>query len=500
MKSRVTFFNMLTALLLQLFTIISGFIIPRIILNQFGSNVNGLVSSLSQFLSYITLIEGGITGVVNANLYKPIVSKDYNKLSSVLVTARQFFFKIGLIYVLYSLVLAVLYPLVSHMEFGFVFTLTLILSITSLIQYLFSLSLQVLLIADKKGYIVNSTQMLIIVLNVVLVYCSVKIYPSIHLLKLIIGIVYILQPIMLWIYIQKNYSLDWKAKPDSSLLKERWNGFAINLAAFIHGSTDVSILTIFANLYMVSVYSVYSMVVSGLKRLISALTAGINPVIGQAYAKGDMDELNEKLDLYEYIVFIIVFFFFVISGLLITPFVLLYTKGITDTNYNQPVFGYIFVLSEAVYLIKLPHLNFAYSANKYKDITSAAYIEAILNIIISIILVKPFGLVGVAIGTLVAMIYRMVFHVYYSSTQITGRVQSIFYRKLLMFIVASVIGIVFCRMLLPMNRLDMMYWIIRASEYSLVFIFLYGILSIMFFKKEFGFLINYMMQKKVIKE
>ena len=53
---------------------------PKIILSYFGSEVNGLVSSLNQFLAYITLVEGGITGVILANLYKPLVDKDEKKL------------------------------------------------------------------------------------------------------------------------------------------------------------------------------------------------------------------------------------------------------------------------------------------------------------------------------------------------------------------------------------------------------------------------------------
>lgn len=63
MKSKVTLINIISSLTLQVVTVISGFIIPKIILTNFGSSVNGLVSSLNQFLSYITLIEGGITGV-----------------------------------------------------------------------------------------------------------------------------------------------------------------------------------------------------------------------------------------------------------------------------------------------------------------------------------------------------------------------------------------------------------------------------------------------------
>ncbi len=61
MKSKVTLINIISSLTLQVVTVISGFIIPKIILTNFGSSVNGLVSSLNQFLSYITLIEGGIT-------------------------------------------------------------------------------------------------------------------------------------------------------------------------------------------------------------------------------------------------------------------------------------------------------------------------------------------------------------------------------------------------------------------------------------------------------
>ena len=64
MNKRSTKLNVLTSLALQIVTILNGFIVPRIILTAFGSEVNGLVSSLGQFLNYITLLEGGVSGVV----------------------------------------------------------------------------------------------------------------------------------------------------------------------------------------------------------------------------------------------------------------------------------------------------------------------------------------------------------------------------------------------------------------------------------------------------
>ena len=86
-KNRVTLLNVAASLFMQIASVISALIVPRLILETFGSSTNGLVSSISQFLNYITLVEGGITGVISANLYKPLVDGDNKKLSSVLTTA-----------------------------------------------------------------------------------------------------------------------------------------------------------------------------------------------------------------------------------------------------------------------------------------------------------------------------------------------------------------------------------------------------------------------------
>lgn len=488
---------MISGLILQFFTLISGFILPKIILTCFGSEVNGLVSSLNQFLSYITLVEGGITGVIVANLYKPIVEQDNNKISSVLVTADRFYKKIGALFIAYSVILSIIYPLHFKTEFTFsyVCSLTLILSLTLLIQYMYSLTLRTLLNADKKGYVVNFTQTLIVIFNVLFALISVFIYPSIHVLKLISGSLFLLQPLIFNRYVKKNYKIDWKVEPDNSLIKYRWNGFAINLAAFIHNSTDVTVLTFLANLKTVSIYSVYSLVSSGIKQMINACLSGIAHTVGQAYAKKNWKELNQKLDIYEYIVLILVFFLFTVTALLITPFVQLYTKDIVDTDYNQPLFGFLLVLAEALYLIKLPHLNLAYSANKFKEITVPAYIEAMLNIMISVALVKWIGLIGVTIGTIVGMTYRMVFHVYYTSKIVPGRAQCIFYRKLFLFAAGAGGGFVFCYKLLPLQTVTVGSWIVHAIFYCVVMGAILLAISILFFQNEMKFFWKYVKRK-----
>lgn len=493
---KITLLNISTSLFLQFITIISGFIIPKIILETFGSEVNGLVSSITQFLNYVTLIEGGIGGVVLANLYKPLYNNDVDMISSIINTANRFYRKIGFIFILYTIGLALIYPLIFESSFSYLYvsTLTLILSLSLFIQYMFSLTLRNLLTADKKVYIVSLIQIVITLLNILFTYLCVKICPSIHFLKLMLGIVFLIQPLILSIYVKKEYNLKRNAIYDNKLLESRWNGFAINLASFIHNSTDIAILTIFTNLSLVSVYSVFCLVSGGLKQVISSVATGINPTIGKSYASGDLNDLNMKFDMYEYIIFMLVFIFFGTAMFLINPFIQLYTAKISDAQYNQPLFGCLLLISEALYLIKFPHLNLAYAANKFKELTIPSFFEAMINIVISIILVWKYGLIGVTIGTIVAMIYRMIFHIKFTKRLIPSRKISTFYKKMIIFLITYLIGSIVI-LFFPITEITIISWILHGTVYMIIYTILYLIMSIIFYKKELMYLKKYLFRK-----
>ena len=210
LKSKVTLLNTLSTLFLQFTLIVNGFIIPKLILDSFGSEVNGLVASLNQFLQYIALIEGGITGVITATLYKPLAEGSNKKLSAIVATAKKFYQKIGLIFIVYTLLLAIIYPLAFNTGFSFYYvaSLAIILSIYLLIQYMLSASLKTLLTADKKIYLVSLTQAFLRLAEIILAILAIKVYPNIHLLKFLTGAVFIIQPIVYARYIKKHYHLD----------------------------------------------------------------------------------------------------------------------------------------------------------------------------------------------------------------------------------------------------------------------------------------------------
>ena len=488
MKKNIALTNIITSMLLQLTTIAYGFLIPKIIISTFGSEVNGLISSISQLLSYISLIEGGIAAVVTARLYGPLVKGKKKEIQTVINTSTRFFRKIGLIFIVYSTVLAFVAPLIyvkDGFDYGYIFTLTLILSIGLLIQYMTSLSLKCLLQADKKVFFVSITQIAILLSNISLAFLSVKIYPEIHLLKLLTSVTYIIQPILYRFYIKKHYELSKTKEEDKKLLADRWSGFANNLAYFIHSSTDITVLTFLTNLVTVSVYSVYSLVMAGLKSLLGAINTGVFASLGHLYALGDYKKLEKKFNQYEALYLFLVFFCFTLASLLITPFVLLYVADANVGNmYMQPVFGYLMVLAVLLDLIKSPHIYLAYAANKFKDMMKPCFVEAGINIVVSIILVLRFGLIGVAIGTIFAMLYRLIYQISLSKKIMHLR-QIKTYRTIALLMIPLVLSVLLCNLLFKINfqQLTVVVWIKHAIMYGVVSALIFSLFGLCFFRE-----------------
>lgn len=462
--------NIATALLLQITTIIHGFILPRLILRYFGSEVNGLVTSIAQFQNYIQLFEGGIGAVIMASLYKPLAEHNDDQISGIMAAAQKFFKQIALIYAFYAVGVAFIYPLIvkTSFDYVYVFTLVLFIALSTVIQYLFAVSYRILLNADKRGYIVSIAQILFLLLSLVLTIVSLYIYPSIHIIKFASVICYIISPLIFNLYVKKNYRIDKYSKPDNKSLSQRWNAFGQNLAFFVHNNTDVVVLTFLSTLSNVSVYSVYSMIVLALKNLIKSISDAIAPSMGKILVSNDKENISKSFDYYETGIGILSCIVFTCCGVLIVPFVKIYTSSINDANYSQPVFAVLLTIAYGLYCYRDSCGNVIYAAGHIKQTSIYAYIEAGINLIISLVLVKPLGLIGIAIGTLSAMFFRTIAMSFYSHKYILHRKYSFWISKFAVFVFSSFLTIVCCRYLIIIHSSTITEWLINGIITSII--------------------------------
>ena len=68
-----------------------------------------------------------------------------------------------------------------------------------------------------------------------------------------------------------------------------------------------------------------------------------------------------------------------------------------------------------------------------------AYLEAVINLILSIILIRKLGIVGVAIGTLVAITVRAIYMIWYFSKNILERELKIDIKFVIVMILQTII-------------------------------------------------------------
>ena len=416
-RKKRLYLNTLTSLVFQVTTVICGFILPRLILKHYGSEVNGIISSINQFLALISFLDLGVGSVVQSSLYKPLAEKNDNQVSEVITSAGKFFNKIAITLSFYIVFLLFVFPYVPHSSFDwkYIDVLIIVISISSFSQYYFGVVDRLLLNSDQRGYIQYTVQIATLILNTLSCYIMIKQGFSIHIVKLSTSLIYLLRPLIIRLYVNNHYNIDRKAKYDTEPIKQKWNGMSQHLASVVLDNTDVVVLTIFSTPISVSIYSVYHMIVYGVKQLFLSLTTGIQALIGEMWAKQELDQLKMFFGKVEWVIHTGTVFVFGCMGLLIIPFVNLYTIDIKDANYIQVTFAILIVLANAVHCFRLPYNIMILAGGHYKQTQHNYIFAAVLNLVVSVFTVSIWGLVGVAIGTLVAMLYQTVWMAIYVS-------------------------------------------------------------------------------------
>ena len=470
MRKKNVIFNICSSVLFQIISIICGFILPRLIIESYGSNVNGAIVSITNFLKYIILLEAGFGPVVKSLLYKPIVDKDKNGIEEILKSSEKFFKKIGCIFIIYIAILCLILPFVMSGEFDNLFTISLIIiiAISTCIDYFLGMTYKLYLQAEQKTYIVTLIQIGTVILNTIICVILIKIGTNIQIVKLVSAIIFVARPIIQKIYVQKKYKIDLKHVTKDVQIKQKWDGLAQHIAFVIHNNTDIVILTCFTNIIEVSVYAVYMLIINSVKNIVLSTINGVDSSFGDMIARNEHEGLNKNFKIFEGYYYTISTILFGATLILITPFVTIYTNGITDANYIRPIFSYIMVIAIFILVIRQPYNDLVKASGHFKQTKIGAIVETLINIIVSISLVWKFGIEGVAFGTLVAMMVRTIELIFYTSKNILKRkIIYSFIRIAVIAIEISLIAVIF-NLLYTINAINYIEWIMQATVVTII--------------------------------
>lgn len=486
MRKKKAIYNMLSSIALQIILVLSNFIIPRLTILIYGSSINGLINSITQFLSYITLLESGIGAVIQVKYYKAFAKNDHILLNQIYKESNIFFRIIGYITIGYTGILCLIYPYIIKTEFSkeTVLPLILILSATVLTQYFFGITNQCIIQADQKMYVVNTAKICANILNIIVFIILIYFKSNIFYLKSVSVIILSIIPLSLLIYTKKNYKIDKNVPRNKAVLSDKFSGIGQHIATYLHSGTDIFLLTFFSNSLEISVYSVYAFVLTALRSIEAALNNAVSAAFGNMIQSNEKEKMIKNYIAFDHLNNIVVFSIFTIAFLLVLPFVRLYTSGATDVNYIRPIYAAIALFSEAVYCILCSYTCIIFAAGHFKQTVRNCYIEAFLNIIISLILVKKYGLIGVGIGTAISTFYRCIDYIFYLSKNIICWEK----KKVFLRLIVNCIGFVcvyFSTKWIDFNSINSVKsWIFYAIITSILSFSIYIIINTIFFKKE----------------
>ena len=485
-RSKKAALNLSSQLILQLVTAISGFIVPKLILESFGSELNGLTTSIAQFLGIISLMESGFGAVAKSAFYKSLAKNEENGISGVFNATESFFRRVAMVFLGYCAVLSFAFPYIRKTEFGyfFVLSLVLIIGINSFVQYYFGMSYTILLNADQKGYIGAFLQIISVVLNALLTVVLLKIGATIHIVKLVSATVLFIRPVAINIYCRRKYKINKEVPKDQESVSQKWSNFGQSIALYVHTKTSYVLITVFLSFVEVSIYSVYSLITTSLSAVITSISTGFVAGLGNIYAKKEDENFTRIFNLYEFVNHFASFALYTIAIVTMIPFVRIYTAKIEDSaSYILPVFGFLLIIGELAYCLRLPYYYMITNAGHFKQIAKSSYIEAGVNIALSIALVFFCGLTGLAIGAGIAMVYRTVFLIIYCSNNITK--QSLWkpVKRVVVFTVSAVVAML-CTSFVNYDPTNFMQWMLYAMLVSVIVVALLGLASLLFFKED----------------
>jgi O-antigen/teichoic acid export membrane protein len=423
--------NLVFGLLSFVITTIIGVIIPRLFIVSYGSEVNGLVSSVKQIFAYFTLLEAGVGTATQQALYGALAVKDRNGVSGILSATNHFYKKTGIIYAIAVFLLAIFYPITVQSDIPVYVIVAIILfqGEAGVVRYLVTAKLQLLLNADGKSYITTNISTIFSVLSnlarVVLLYAGC----SVLWVQAIFCIVDICQVIIIVLYTRKHYAwLDLNAKPNYSALDQRHSVLFHQISGLVFNNTDTIILTYFCGLQIVSVYSMYAMLYAMIANVVGYFASSVTFALGQIFNE-DRKRFHIIQSSYETYFLALSFSLFTVAYIFILPFLRLYTSGITDINYIDKWLPILFLVFQVLDYGRKTSSNIINFACHFKQTQWRSFLETSINLLVSILSVTKFGIYGVLLGTVAALTYRTNDMILYANHKILGRSAFPTYRR-----------------------------------------------------------------------
>lgn len=407
MRKKNSIKNILTSIIPYFIITLMSIFRVRLFLHSLGEEIYSTNQVFNQIFSYLSLIDGGIGCLIVQKYYKLFVDKDKDEINYTYSKSKKTMNYVSLIIFLIGFSLSFFIKFFvnnslssRYLQFVFILYLT-----RSIIEYLF-ISPRFVIQADQKLYKIN------IILNI---YQVVEMAIEMYLLskKVDYAIILIFTTMIRTLaYICCNRTIfkeyPWlkkvKIKPKDRFCDVGYM-FWHKISGTIKMNTDIIILSITQSPLVVTIYSSYNYIIKCLSQIVYLLSTSISSSAGNVFYKENEKKKSEVFDK-------INITFLYLSAVITAILCIEYDDFITiwiGNKYIMGKFSKVMLCITLFQTVASRSLILAYETmGKYKETKWIVAAEAIINLVLSIILVKTFGMFGVILATAISGIVSIV--------------------------------------------------------------------------------------------
>ena len=422
-KDRRIKYNLISGVVYQVVLIALSFLLPRLYLENFGSEVNGVLSTIKQIFTYMCLLEAGVGLATTQALYKPVAQKDFGSASAVLSATNKYYIKTGVVYTIIVLLIAVLYAYVipTSINSHVLFLLVILNALPSLFSFFIQAKYRILMEVDGRKYVITNSETILQLLVNAGKILVLLLTDSLVLIQLVYCVLAIVQLGYLYIYAKRRYKwLNLKTRPDYNAISQKKSVLVHQLSGMVFNNTDIILLSILCDFKVVSVYTIYNIFFSQMQSFITSIVSGFSFALGQMF-QVDREKFNKVYNLYESAYIMATFIIYTLMAVFLLPLIQIYTGGINDANYTNVYLVFLFVLMNLLANGKLPVNHVLEYSGKFEETRSHAITEMVINIVVSVVCIIKWGICGAIFGTITALLYRSIVMIYYSNKKVLGR-------------------------------------------------------------------------------
>jgi len=410
-----TFRNTLMGISVQCINIILSFVTRTVFINFLNVEYLGVNGLFTNILTILSLAELGFGSAIVYNMYTPIAQNDHRKITALMNFYGTIYIKIGCVIGILGLSLI---PFLGHIikdqpnvdHLTFIYLLFLANSATS---YFFAYK-RTIISADQRDYILAQYKLYfsiikaLLQISVLVTTKSFIAYLLIHILCTFTENYFVsLEVDKLYPYIKENK----EEKLEKTEIETIWKNvkalLIYKLGSTVLDGTDSIIISAFVGVVWVGKLSNYILITAALSMVVLQFTNAITASVGNFIAKENKERQEFLLETITFVNFLIYGFSFVCLSVLINPFIQLWI-GIDYVFNMQTAFvislnWYIYGMMNAIWTFRSTMGLFVYG--KYRPA-----ISAIIHVVVSILLAKQMGLLGVLLGTTIT---RFITNVWY---------------------------------------------------------------------------------------